>query len=288
LSELSKSHIPVIPGAEPTAGSKRPADFVQKGDAAERNDRRKRLKTQLDIQDDIIKEAQPNNVEIIKSIVKQATAENTEAFKRLEVLEEVQKRHGIRMDASLKTEKEHSEAIKAFARVNLLIKRSAEELESKVTKQQESIESLKETTKTQTTLIQDLKEEVLLERKRGEDFRQRTEARIEAFVEALGGQNRNDPEPTQNKLSVLLAAEKKQKIQGLREEILQERKKGEDLRVKMDSRLDAVIERLESGKKGDDYQALRNEIAVLGAAEQKQRAHISNLETQLSLLIYNE
>jgi hypothetical protein len=169
------------------------------------------------------------------------------------------------------------------------------------------IGTLVEASNSEKKMLQGLKEDVLLATKRAEEYRQENDHRIKALVAASYVDERYNQELKEELSSALkrveevrqliearvggldllvsrdedLArqrAEKKQKVRDLREDILQAKKRAEDLRAKKSKRLDAVMKPM--GEK-EDRAVLNAEIRVLIEHEQQERAYVSNLETHL-------
>jgi hypothetical protein len=179
-------------------------------------------------------------------------------------------------------------------------------LESRISVQQECVDSLKTTLTQQKALIQEVREGYLLAAKRVDEYQKQIDARVKALVEASNVDESYIQElkeefslalkrveevrqqidarvgalTSRDEDDARLRAEKKQKVRDLRERILQAKRRGEDLRAKKSNRLDSLMKPMEK-QTGGDRAALDAEIRVLTEAEQKEKAYVSNLESHL-------
>jgi hypothetical protein len=253
LSEPSKSHFPVIPGAEPNAAAKLGADSVRKGDAVERSDRRKRHRIHLD----------GHETQRLKDLEEQADQN----------AEDINFQYGALLDteSKLTVQGEDIDILKETAKVQTsLIQELKEELSSQVAKDQESMEILKQTIETQTSLIQGLKEELSAARKRGKEYRQSADINLSRAIDALESKItmqqecvESTKETTQTQMSL---------IQGLREEFLLTTKRGEEYRRENDARVEVLVEASNLKEKG--LQEVKEEFSVAMKREKDSRQQV--------------
>jgi hypothetical protein len=310
LSEPSKSHFPVIPGAEQNAAAKLGADNVRKGDAVERCERRKRPRTQLDgykmqrLEDleeqadqnaedinfqygalldteskltvqrediDILKETakiQTSLIQELKEELSSQVAKDQESMKILKQTIETQASLIQELKEELSAARKRGKEYRQSADMNL--NRAIDALESKITIQQECVESIKETTQTQTSLIQELRGEFSLTMKREKDYRQTADVSLKGTTDALESRVNVQQECVESLKETATA--QTSLIRGLREEFLLATKRGEDHRRENDARVEALAEASNLNEKV--LQEVKEEFSVAMKRERDSRQHV--------------
>jgi len=310
MSEPSKSHFPVIPGAERNGAAKLGADSVRKGDAVERCERRKRPRTQLDghetqrLEDleeqadqnaedinfqygalldteskltvqrediDILKETAKIQTALIQELKEELSSQVAKDQESMEILKQTIETQtsliqGLKeeLSAARKRGKEYRQS------ADMNLNRATDALESKITIQQECVKSMKETTQTQTSLIQELREEFSLAMKRENDYRQSADVSLKGTTDTLESRVNVQQECVESLKET--ATTQTSLIQGLREELLLATKRGEDHRRGNDARVEALAEVSNLNEKV--LQDVKEEFSVAIKRERDSRQHV--------------
>jgi hypothetical protein len=309
LSEPSKSHFPVIPGAESNAAAKLGADNVRKGDAVERCER-KRPRTQLNGRDtqrledleeqadqnaedinfqygalldteskltvqrediDILKETAKIQTSLIQELKDELSSQVAKGQEGLEILKqtiETQTSLIQELKEELSAARKRGKEYRQSADINL--NRAIDALGSKITIQQECVESIKETTQTKASLIQELREEFSLAMKREKDYRQSADVSLKGTTDALESRVNVQQEYVESLKET--ATTQTSLIQGLREEFLLATKRGEDHRRENDARVEALAEASDHNEKV--LQEVKEEFSVAMKRERDSRQHV--------------